>query len=709
MKISGFAIVLLAVIPPIEAQAAESSGADSEWRDYLGNPARTHFSPLAQIDRENVAQLRPVWEFHTGDAGEMQCNPLVVEGVLYGVTAANAVFALDAATGRERWRFSPPGTKSNRILRGLAYWHNGDDQRILFTFDSWLCALDARNGQPIATFGTAGQTSLKAGLGEAARDKWVVSTTPGAVYDDLIIMPTRVTERVDAAPGYVQAFDIRTGALVWTLHTIPSPGEAGYETWSKTSYQNTTVGAANCWAGMAVDLTRGIVFVPTGSASPDFWGGDREGKNLYANCLLAVEARTGRVTWSYQFVHHDLWDRDLPAPPVLSTIRHGGQKIDVVTQVTKSGYVFVFDRVTGAPVFPINEVPTPRSEIAGNPAWPTQPVPARPAPFARQTLTEDDLRPDAENYPELLATFRHARKGAFQPFGLDNTVLFPGFDGGAEWGGAAVDPDGILYVNANEMAWIAHLKEPPQVSELAQLSPGNRLYATYCAACHAANWQGNPASGFPSLIDLGQRHSRAEVLALIAIGKGKMPGFPMLSERDQQSLVDLLFGEEKTEGGPASAAPTKTVPATHAPFELDGYVKFVDRQGYPAIRPPWGSLTAIDLNTGAQVWQISLGEFKELTARGIPPTGTENYGGPIATAGGLLLIAATKDGQFRAFDRRTGKLLWQFELPAAGFATPCTYEVAGRQYVVVACGGTKLGTKKGDSFVAFALPATRLP
>ena len=704
MKTIAATAALLGVFQLARAAAPSVDGPNQDWPEYLGGPTRSHYSALNQVNLGNVSQLRVAWEYHTGDIGEMQCNPVVIAGVLYGVSAANGIFALDAATGRERWRYSAPGAKSNRTLRGLVFWQHGTDRRILFTVDSWLCALNADTGLLIADFGVDGKTSLKAGLGDGARDKWVVSTTPGTLCGDIIVMPTRVTEGPDAAPGFIQAFNVRTGALVWTVHTIPQPGEPGYETWSKEAYRNTNVGGANCWAGMSVDVARGIVYVPTGSASPDFWGGDRKGENRFADTLLALNVKTGQVRWSYQFVHHDLWDRDLPAPPNLATVQRDGKTLDVVAQVTKSGHVFVFDRVTGAPVFPIEEIPVPRSELPGDEAWPTQPLPTHIATFARQTLAENDISPYAENRAELLEKFRGARMRAFQPLGKYDTIEFPGFDGGAEWGGAAVDPDGILYINANEMAWLARLKDTPRHSDLAQLSAGNRIYSTYCIACHGAARQGTPASGIPSLVDLAQRRQRDEITKLISTGKGMMPGFPMLSDSDKQVLVDNLLGEEKVEGPADSRGAPAKANAAYAPYQLDGYVKFVDSKGYPAITPPWGSLTAINLNTGEKVWRISLGEFKELSAKGIPPTGTENYGGPLVTAGGLLFIGATKDGMFRAFEKATGKLLWSTELPASGFATPCTYEVAGKQFVALACGGTKLGTKKGDSYVAFALP-----
>jgi quinoprotein glucose dehydrogenase len=518
------------------------------------------------------------------------------------------------------------------------------------------------------------------------------------------MMPTRVTETADAAPGFIQAFNVRTGKLAWVFQTIPSPGQPGYETWSKDAYENITVGSANCWTGMSVDRKRGILYVPTGSASPDFWGGDRIGNDLFADCLLALDARTGRLIWHFQMVHHDLWDRDNPAPPALVTLRHNGKLVDAVAQVTKSGFVFVFNRVTGEPLFPIREVPVPKSELPGEQTSPTQPVPTWPAPYARQTLTEEDISPYAENRAELLAKFRRARKGMFQPFGKYDTLLFPGFDGGSEWGGPAVDPQGVLYANTNELAWVARLKDSPKDETMSKLTPGGRVYTLYCIACHGQDRKGNLASGFPPLADIGRRHSREEVLRQIVKGKDRMPGFPMLTDAERRALVDNLFGTEPA-GAVAGPEAVQAGPAPgYQPYTLDGYVKFMDSNGYPAITPPWGSLTAIDLNTGEQLWRIRLGEFKELTAKGIPPTGTENYGGPVVTAGGVLFIAATKDGMFRAFDKRTGRLLWQTELPAGGFATPATYSAGGKQFVVIACGGTKLFTKKGDSYVAFALP-----
>lgn len=690
---------------PPATHTIPASGKD--WREYLGGPGRNHYSTLSQIDSSNVHQLEVAWIYHTGDTGQIQCNPLIIDGILYGMTASTQPFAIDAASGKEHWRKKPEEANMLSTSRGLVYWEEGKDKRILYTNDSWLYAVDARTGEPVLSFGEEGRTSLKAGLGETAADKMVISNTPGTVYEDLIIMPLRVSEGPDAAPGYIQAFNIRTGQLAWAFHTIPQPGKLGYDTWPEDAYKNTEVGGANNWAGMAVDPARGVVYVPTGSAAFDFWGGNRLGSNLFANSLLALNARTGERIWHFQLVHHDILDRDPPAPPNLVTLNRNGRKVDAVVQVTKQGHTFIFDRETGEPLFPIEERPVPASDIPGEQAWPTQPFPVSPAPFARQTFTEADISPYAENKEELLATFRDSRsEGPFTPLSTDGTIIFPGLDGGAEWGGAAVDPDGILYVNSSEMPWHIALGSAVSEEQLESLSPGQRLYTLNCTPCHGTELKGNPASGFPSLEDIGSRQEREHVANVITQGKGMMPAFSKLSEEEKQALVAFLFGEEeeppaipKEPGLGADADPEARIP-----YQISGYTKFLDSNGYPAVSPPWGTLNAINLNTGEYVWKITYGEHPELVEQGIPQTGAESYGGPVITASGLLFIAGTKDGKFRAYDKTNGKLLWETSLPAAAFATPATYEVNGRQYVVVACGGTKLGAAGGDSYVAFALP-----
>lgn len=699
-----FTLPVLVIV--IGISCSRFSGEDkSQWEEYLGGPDRNHYSALAQIDLHNVTQLAKVWEYHTRDSGQIQCNPIIVDGRLYAVTATGEPFALDAATGEELWRI-PDTTGRKVIMRGLTYWESGDDKRILYTRSAWLCAVEAPSGKPVLSFGDSGRVSLKLGLGEMAAEKHVESRTPGTVYENLVIVPLSLSEGSDAAPGHIQAFDIVTGRLAWVFNTIPAPGEHGYDTWQDDAYKNIDVGAANNWAGMAVDRRRGIVYVPTGSAAFDFYGGGRKGSNLFANTLLALNARTGERIWHFQFVHHDIFDRDAPAPPNLLTVTHNGKKIDAVAQVTKQGYVFLFDRETGEPLFPIEEVPAPPSDVPGEEAWPTQPRPVLPLPYARQTLTEDDINPHSVNRDSLLIRFRQSRfEGPFTPLSKNGSIVFPGLDGGAEWGGAAVDPDGIIYINSNEMSWLISLNEakPARGDEAVT---GVQLYTTYCASCHGAERRGNAASGYPSVQDLEGRLSREELSGVITRGKGRMAGFPGITDAQKRDLAAFLFGDV-VETKPVERRNDRnevTSDDSLVEYKISEYSKYLDGEGYPAISPPWGTLNAIDLNTGEYLWKIVYGEYPELMEKGIPQTGSENYGGPVVTASGLLFIAGTKDKKFRAYNKATGGLVWETGLPAAAFATPATYEVNGRQYIVVACGGTKNGAEKGDSYVAFALP-----
>ena len=706
-KISGLlrkitVFVLLAGLISCERRGEEKiTAAAGDWAHYLGDPGRRHYSLLEQINKENISKLEVAWVYNTGDFGENQCNPLVINGILYGTTAACEAFALDAATGIEKWRFVPAAEKRFLKSRGLSYWENGQDQRVLVTYDEWLYALDARTGLPVMSFGNKGRVSLKTGLGEQAKDKYVMSRTPGTVYENLIIMPLVVTR----VPGHIQAFNIETGALEWVFHTIPQAGEYAYDTWPEASHESELVGGANCWAGMSVDKARGIVYVPTGSPhSPsDFWGGNRKGENLFGNSLIALNARTGKRLWHYQIVRHDILDRDLPSPPGLATINIKGRKTDVVVQITKTGQVFVFERETGRPVFPIEEKPFPASELEGEHAWPTQPVTRVPKPFSRQTLTIGDINPYSPDKDSLADLFRSSKSGMYTPLSETPTIVFPGYDGGGEWGGIGISPDGIMYVNSNEMAWISTLSpvaEQTRPVNQVKAIPGKQTYMNLCSMCHGADHSGNPASGFPSLKGIEKDGDKNVVADIITKGQGMMPGFPDLSPDEKNALIGYLFQEE-TE---MVRVPVTKMQAPDIPWRFDGFRKFLDSEGQPGISPPWGQLTAIDLNTGNHLWQIVLGEDPLMKSRGIDHTGTENYGGPLITATGLRFIAATKDDKFRAFDKKDGRLLWEVSLPASAFATPSTYEANGRQFIVIACGGTKLGTERGDAFVAFALP-----
>ena len=696
-----------------------------DWPVYLGDKASSQYAPLEQINKSNVQQLDVAWTYRTGDVwddrfSQIQTNPLIVDGLLYGASPTVDVFALNAQTGKEIWRFDPAQADSAQadtasgadqaeqflgVSRGLAYWSSGKDRRLFFARGPTLYALNARTGQPITSFGRGGRIDLREGLGRDVSDLYVGATTPGVVYKDLLIQGIRVPEGVDSAPGHIRAYDVRTGRIAWTFHTIPQPGEYGYETWPPEAWKH--IGGANNWAGMSLDEERGIVYIPTGSAAFDFWGGNRKGKNLFANSLLALDAETGERLWHFQTVHHDLWDRDLPAPPNLLTVERDGDRVDAVAQITKSGFVFVFDRETGAPLFPIEERPVPSSNLRGEETWPTQPFPVKPAPFARQRFTETDVSDiSPETHAALLDSLRTLRSGGqFIPFDTTGTVLFPGFDGGGEWGGAAVDPDGVLYVNANEMPWVASMTEAATAAPPApSASLGAETYATYCAACHGADRKGGPQQTYPALLDLRPRLSQAQVREIVQHGRGFMPSFQRLSKAEMDALVAFLFGEaEEAETEDVKKALNQEEGADNIPYLFDGYHRFVDEQGYPAVKPPWGTLSAIDLNTGGYRWKIPLGDVPALKAQGVQPTGTENYGGPVVTAGGLLFIAATKDEMFRAFDKDTGELLWETKLPAGGYATPSTYMVEGKQYVVIAAGGGKMGTDSGDTYVAFTL------
>lgn len=689
---------------------------DVDWPVYLGGQDSSHYSELKQINRRNVQQLEVAWVYNSGDGrkdnrSQIQCNPIIVDGVLYGTSPQLKLLAIDAGTGKERWRFDPFADQQNAnaigVNRGVMFWRdvqNARDTRILFTAGQEIFCIDAATGKLIESFGTKGRVDIRQGLGRDPKKLFVLANTPGAIYRDLLILGSRVSEGPGpSSPGHIRAYDVRSGKLVWTFHTIPNPSEEGYETWPPEAYKY--IGGANCWTGMAVDEKRGIIFCPTGSAAFDFWGGDRVGANLYANCLIALDAKTGKRIWHYQLVHHDLWDRDLPAPPNLITVRHRGKRVDAVAQVTKSGHVFVFNRETGEPLFPIEHVPVPPSTLQGESAWTNQPVPIKPEPFSRQLFTEDlvtDISTKA--HETVLERFRKANPHRlYAPPSTEGTIVFPGFDGGAEWGGAGTDPKrGILYVNGNEMPWILTMVETKSKSD-GTISSAHQIYSQICAACHGVNRQGDPARAFPTLVNIGAKLKKPDIVTLLQTGKGVMPSFAFLSDTQREAIADYLLGDDRTPTASGNSAESSEL-MFNSPYSHTGYNRFLDPEGYPAVRPPWGTLNAVDLNTGEYLWKVPLGEFPELTARGIPPTGTENYGGPVVTAGGLLFIAATKDEMIRAFDRETGKVLWQAKLPAGGYATPSTYSVGGRQYVVIACGGGKMGTKSGDAYVAFALP-----
>jgi quinoprotein glucose dehydrogenase len=673
--------------------AARIPAADVQW-PVNGGPDNIRYSPLTQINRDNVGQLNVAWSYDSHDAfkdSEMQSNPIVVDGVLYATTPKLRVVALDAETGREVWAFDPAGGAAPQ----RRYRHRGVtvyQDRVFFTHRNFLWALDRKTGKPIPSFGSEGHIDLREGLDRPVEKMSVSASSPGVIFEDMIILGSTVPETLPGSPGHIRAFDTKSGKLRWIFRTIPRPGEFGYDTWSKESYL--VSGGANAWAGLSVDAKLGMVFAATGSASFDFYGANRIGDNLFANCVLALDARTGKRIWHFQGVRHDTWDLDFPAAPSLVTVTREGKPVEAVAQITKTGYVYVLDRKTGKPLFPVKQQSAPASKLDGEKLSPVQPYPVKPPPFTRQAFTEamiTNRTPAA--HAAVLEQFRKLdSNGMYTPESLRGTILFPGTDGGGEWGGAAYDQEsGLLFVNSNEQPWIIRMVTHDTKS----------LYKNNCGGCHGDDLKGAPPT-FPALVDIGKRRTREELTAIIREGTGRMPGFNDLG-RNVNEIVEFLMTGKDT--GAVDAAAEAKQPGW-LKYRNEGYILFRDPEGYPPLTPPWGTLNAIDLNKGEIRWQIPFGEYPELLAKGIKDTGSDNYGGPVVTASGLLFIGATSfDKKFRAFDKLTGKLLWETVLPAAGNATPSVYEIHGREYIVIVCGGGKNGAPSGGSIVAFALPA----
>jgi quinoprotein glucose dehydrogenase len=672
-----------------------------DWSHYGGGPDQTRYSPLTQITPANVAMLKVAWTYDTRDAfegSEMQCQPVVAHGVLYATSPKLRVFALDAATGTEKWSFNPNEdvkTPTKVRIRGLMYWEKGNERRIYFGARHWLYALDATSGRPLTDFGDNGRIDLREGFrGRDPHSLNVGVNTPGVFYRDLLIVGSIVPEGLPSAPGDVRAFDVNTGKQRWAFHTIPHPGEFGYETWPKDAWQYS--GGANAWSGISLDERRGLVYASTGSAADDFYGANRHGDNLFANTILCLRAATGERVWHFQGVKHDVWDRDFPAPPALITINKDGRRMDVVAQIAKNGRTYVLDRETGRPLFPMQDINALASDVEGEKLSPTQVLPTLPPPFTRQRFTADLITkrtPEAEKaVREQWLKLRN--RGEFDPPSTRGTVLFPGMDGGGEWGGVAYDPkSGLLYVNANEMAWMVKLVERQMPDGAA--TTGKELYERLCASCHRADLGGNPPE-FPSLMDVGARRNVDEIAEIVREGAGRMPGYAKLHTAVRRAIVQYVVSRESQVVQSDAPSPLDMK------YTLEGYIRFTDPDGFPAVTPPWGTLTAIDMNRAAIAWQVPLGD---VPGSGLTGTGSENYGGPVVTASGLLFIGATNyDKKFRAFDSHTGTQLWEATLPAAGNATPAVYEVNGKEYVVIAAGGGKWGAPSGGSYVAFALP-----
>jgi quinoprotein glucose dehydrogenase len=662
---------------------------NADWPVYQGSDNHDHYVTLSQITPQNVSQLKVAWSYDTKDAfdgSEMQSNPVIVGGRLYAMSPKQRAFALDAATGKQLWSFDPTNGKFSgpRIrYRGVVV-HDG---RVYFNYRYRLFALDASTGQKAAGWGNdSGWVDLRAGLGRPVEGLSVSASTPGVVYQDMLIVGTAVPEALPSAPGDIRAYDVKTGAIRWTFHTIPHPGEFGYDTWPPEAWK--IAGGVNAWSGLTVDQPRGMVFFATGSASYDFYGANRVGDDLFANSIVALDANTGRRIWHFQGLKHDLWDRDFPAAPALVTVTRDGKRIDAVAEITKTGHVWVLDRETGSELFPSEWRQMPKGTLPGEVTADSQRFPTLPKPFVRQQLTEADLtdRSSAAHEAALKLWRENPTPDPFTPPNEKGIIIFPGVDGGGEYGGPAFDPEtGLLYVNANEMGWVLKIVRREE----------NSLFGAYCAECHGPRT--TPLA--PTLTDVAKRLTRAQILNTIRTGTGRMPAFARaLDDSAISQLTEYLVS-----GKPPTSMP-RDIP-TFLKYRNKSFDIFLDHEGYPAIKPPWGSLTAIDLNSGETRWIIPFGEYPKLAAQGIKNTGSDNYGGAIVTRNGLLIIAATTyDNKIRAFDKSNGKLLWEAQLPAASNATPATYMLNGRQYVVVACGGGKNDAPSGGTYVAFALP-----
>jgi quinate dehydrogenase (quinone) len=616
--------------------AQKSPAPPNGWLDYGGGPSASQYSSLKQINRSNVHTLQVAWTYPTGDPSGYLFNPVVVDGVMYVLAKNSSIVAIDATSGKEIWVHENP--RGRLTTRGINYWESKDrsERRLLFSNNQYLQAIDAVTGEPISSFGADGRVDLRLGLDRDPTKINVQSATPGRVFENLIILGSATNQEYDSAPGDIRAYDVRSGKLVWTFHTVPRPGEFGYETWPPDAWK--TVGGANAWGELSLDEQRGIVYVPTGSPKYNFYGGNRKGANLFGDCLLALDARTGKRLWHFQMVHHDIWDYDNATAPKLMTVRHNGKPVDIVAQAGKTGFLYVFNRLTGEPLWPIEERPVPKSDMPGEETWPTQPFPTNPPPFARQSFTEKDLSPFIEDPGErakFLEDIRGARnEGLFTPPGLRNTIQMPGNNGGANFGGAAIDPEhGTMFVVSKD--WPAMLKLTPPTAST---------------------------------------------------------------------------GDASTASEPVDPGPIRY----RSPF---GFM--ITSSGLTAISPPWTSLTAYDLNSGTIKWKTALGGVPELAAKGYADTGSHfPKVGPVVTAGGLI-FTGTRDGEIRAMDVDTGKVLWKVTVDAGVEGIPALYEVNGRQYVVYCAAAqptththpsmipghpAQMNAPINGAYVAFALP-----
>jgi quinoprotein glucose dehydrogenase len=686
LSLLALAGVILVKPSPMVAQT------HSTWSDYAGASDAAQYSSLTQINRTNVKQLKVAWSYPTGDGNKYLFNPIVVDGTMYVLAHDHSIVALDAATGKELW-IHPTDAKATLITnRGINYWESADrsDRRLPFAANNFLQEIDARTGKTILDFGKNGRVDLREGLGRDPESLSLVqSTTPGRLFEDLLILGSATNEEYESGPGDIRAYNVRTGSLAWIFHTVPHPGEFGYETWPKDAWKS--VGGANAWSGLSVDAKRGIVFIPTASPKYNFYGADRAGANLFGDCLIALNARTGKLIWYFQMVHHDIWDYDNGTAPMLLTVRHNGMMVDAVAQAGKEGFVWVFNRETGEPLWPIEERPVPKSDMPGEVTWPTQPFPLKPPPFARQSFTVKDLSPfmEPEERQQLIKQMEGARnQGLFTPPGMTDTVEMPGNNGGANFQGAAADPErGVLFVVSKDLPSMLKLELSATEAVSAGSSAkekGRAVYQSNCSLCHGAGLAGQPPA-VPALVDVGSRFTTDQIRAVVIHGRGLMPAL-RLDDGNLDSLLAYLSRPERaTASTENTASRNETASASLPPEKLRYRSSFgfmFTSSGLPAIAPPWTTLTAYDLNQGTIEWQEPLGEVPELAEKGFKNTGSHfPKAGPVVTAGGLI-FTGTRDRKVRALDSATGKVLWEAEVGAAIEGMPAVYQIDGHEYVV---------------------------
>ncbi|MEZ5284898.1 MAG: PQQ-binding-like beta-propeller repeat protein [Vicinamibacterales bacterium] len=742
-----FGAVLTVLVLGLSVQAVRVQRPSVNWADFGGTPDNARHVALSQIDKSNLDRLGVAWSYPTQDTTAYVFNPVVVDNVAYVLARNDSLVALDASTGREIWIHE---NLKGIAPRGINYWESADrsDRRLLFQMNSYLQAIDARTGKSILTFGTDGAVNLREGLRRdpAALVK-VQSSNPGKVYENLIILGSAAGENYLAPPGDIRAYDVVSGRLVWQFHTVPHPGEFGYDTWPKDAW--TYVGGANTWGELSIDAERGIVYIPTGSPTYDYYGADRIGANLFGTSLVALDARSGKRLWHFQMVHHDLWDYDNTAAPQLATIVHEGRRRDIVAQAGKTGFLYVFDRVTGEPIWPIEEKPFPASDVPGEKAWPTQPIPTAPPPFARQSLTVADVNPyilTARQRTEWQARIGSARTdGLFVPPSLlRETVAIPGAQGGANWGTTAADPArGIVYVLSINVPSIYKLsaEEPkpgaPINATPAQVVAGRGIYQARCQSCHRADLRGG--GSYPTLDDITGRIGAVAVREKITGGGPGMPSFDDFDDEQLTSLIGYLANPSSVPSAdvadlPPDLPPGPVVASGGAPGgrsvpegRAGGMVGPDYPRGIPVpeirmytgygmngtiVKPPYSTLTAYDLNTGTIKWQVPAGgDDLRGASEGAKDTGYIRQRTGIITTPTGLLFQAGSDLKLRVYDADTGTVLWTAPLPAGSRGIPAMYEANGRQFFLVNATSIQ-GNAAGlppppgsrPGYVAFALP-----